>query len=449
MRPAIHRLPTSILHLLAAAALALPLAAPAQEKKPVPAPGAIRGDADQPTDKDEAEAYAQLAILARAMQLVRQDYVDGKKVSYRELTYHALRGMLAALDPHSQFMEPEGFKEMQDDTRSRYDGLGLVVAMREGSLIIVTAIDGGPAAKGGLLNGDLIVKIDGKPTDKLGLSEAVALLRGKPRDNVALTIMRPATREVKEVTLTRTEVKVETVKDARIIATEPNNGGFKIGYVRLVQFNEPSAEELGKKLDELAKQGMNAFILDLRNNPGGLLSSAVDVAGHFVAPGTMVCYTDGRAPSANRIYRTAAGSKPRLDFPMVVLINNGSASGSEIVAGALKDLNRAVLVGERTFGKGSVQSVVPLPDNSAVRLTTAKYYTPGRQVIHERGIEPNLRVVTTPEQERALALRRNAESTTEEQKKEADAVRDPQLDRALDALKGVLIFRQQFAAKKP
>ena len=442
---------------LAVAAVGIAIAAPlfAQKEKSPPAPaaaptpGALRSDDDiqAKIDKDEDNAYANIALIARALQLIRQDYVDGKKITYRDLTYGALRGMLNALDPHSQFMEPEIFKEMQDDTRSRYDGLGLVVSTRDGALTVVTAMDGGPAAKAGLLTGDVIVKINGRATEKMQVSDAVSMLKGRPNDKITLTILRPTNREVKDFVLTRTEIKVESVKDVRMITTEPNGGGYKIGFVRITQFNEPTAEDLAKKLDDLQKQGMQALVLDLRNNPGGLLNSAVDVCAQFVTPGTMVCYTDGRAPSANRIYRTSTSSKPRLDFPIAVLINNGSASGAEIVAGALKDLNRAILVGERTFGKGSVQSVIQMPDNSALRLTTAKYFTPSRQVIHEHGIEPNIRSVLSPEQERALIIRRNADTLTEAERHEADGIKDPQLDRAVDALKGMMIYRAQLASK--
>src|SRR5476651_505320 len=185
----------------------------AQKEKapPAPTPGALKADDDVQTkiDKDEDNAYANIALIARALQLIRQDYVDGKKITYRDLTYGALRGMLNALDPHSQFMEPEIFKEMQDDTRSRYDGLGLVVSTRDGALTVVTSIDGGPAAKAGLLTGDLIVKINGHATEKMQVSDAVSMLKGKPNDKITLTVLRTANREVKEFVLTRTEIKVE------------------------------------------------------------------------------------------------------------------------------------------------------------------------------------------------------------------------------------------------
>ncbi len=447
-----RRLALIVAAFLAIAPLTLGQEAPASAPAASPAAVPARSEADEQAriEKDEDNAYANIQLIARALQLIRQDYVDGKHVSYRELTYAALRGMLSSLDPHSQFMEPEPFKEMQDDTRSRYDGLGLVVSTQTGVLAVVTPIDGGPAAKSGILSGDVIVKINGQPTEKLQVNEAVGMLKGKLNEKITLTVLRPGTREVKDHVLTRTEIKVESVKDVRLVSTEPDGGGFKIATIRITQFNEPTAEDLARKLDELQKQGMNALVLDLRNNPGGLLNSAVDVCGLFVQPGTMICYTDGRAPSANKIYRTATGSsaKPRLDFPIAILINNGSASGAEIVAGALKDLNRAIVVGERSFGKGSVQSVISLPDNSALRLTTAKYYTPSKQVIHERGIEPNIKSVLTPEQERALSVRRNADQHSEAERKEAEAVKDPQFERAIDALKGMMIYKQQVGPKK-
>ena len=229
------------------------------------------------------------------------------------------------------------------------------------------------------------------------------------------------------------------VKDAKILAPELT-GDFKIGYVRITQFNEPTAKELSAKLDQLEAQGMKALIIDLRLNPGGLLTSAVDVCGQFLPPGEMVVYTEGRVPSQKRVYRTAEKGKQRPNYPIAVLINGGSASGAEIVAGALKDLNRAILVGETTFGKGSVQSVIALQDGSALRLTTAKYYTPSKQVIHEHGVTPNILATMSANQERLLVLQRRPELLSEGEKKELAGFHDTQLERAVDALKGVIIY---------
>ncbi|MCX6978557.1 MAG: S41 family peptidase, partial [Verrucomicrobia bacterium] len=236
------------------------------------------------------------------------------------------------------------------------------------------------------------------------------------------------------------------VKDAKILPPELA-GDFKVGYVRITQFNVPTADDLAKKLDELEKQGMQALILDLRYNPGGLLNSAVDVAGLFLPPKTLVASTEGRVPSQNRTYQTADSGRRRPRYPMAVLTNTGSASGSEIVAGALKDLRRAITVGETTFGKGSVQSVIQLQDGSAMRLTTAKYYTPSKQVIHEHGVTPTIRATLTPEQERMLMIQRREEAITESERRDLANFRDTQLERAVDALKGVMIYAERSGEK--
>src|SRR6266566_4783976 len=397
-------------------------------------------------ENDPDSGYAQIAVFAKAIQLLRQDYVDGDKTSYHDLVYAAMKGMLASLDPHSQFMEPDDFRDMQDDTRSRFNGLGIEVSSKNGVLTVVTPMEDTPAAKAGILAGDQILKINGTPTEKLELQQAVNLLRGKPDQKATLTILRPSSKEVKDYVLERAEVKVQSVKNAHLIDKELT-GAFKVGYVRVVQFNEPTAEDLAKALDELQKQGMQALVLDLRNNPGGLLNSAVDVCAQFLPPNTKVVSTQGRAASQQHEYATSGARKERPNFPMALLVNEGSASGAEIVSGALKDLHRAILVGETTFGKGSVQNVMQLPDGSAVRFTTAKYYTPGKQVIQGNGVTPNIRVAMTAEQERALFALRNAENVKPEDEKSIIKAKDPQMLRAIDALKGVMIYAQQNAPK--
>jgi len=392
-------------------------------------------------EKDET-GYGSIAVFARALQLIRQDYVDERKVSYEELTHAAMRGMLSSLDPHSQFMEAQDFKGMQDDTNSRFGGLGIVVAQRDGNIVIVNPMEDTPGFKAGLLPDDQIVKIDGQALEKMDLNDTIKLLRGEPGQKVVLTILRPATKEIKDFTIVRENIKVASVKDAKILPAELG-GEFRIGYARITQFNVPTAEELGKKLDALEKDGMQAFILDLRYNPGGLLNSAVDVAGQFLPPKTVVASTEGRVPSQSRSYTTADKVKTRPRYPVAVLINGGSASGSEIVAGALKDLNRAILVGETTFGKGSVQSVIQLQDGSAMRLTTAKYYTPSKQVIHEHGVAPTIRATLSSEQERQLMLQRREDFSADPERKDLANFRDTQLDRAVDALKGVMIYAEK------
>lgn len=383
--------------------------------------------------------YRDITTFTRALQLIRQDYVDGDKVGYRELIHSALEGMLAELDPHSQFMEAQDYENMQEDTRGDFGGIGVVVSLRDNVLTVVSPMEGTPGFKAGLQPGDQILKINGESTEKMELSDAVGRLRGAPGEPVTVTVLRSATSEIKDYEIVREVIPIESVTHAGLLDGE-QTGGMKIGYVRVTQFSQPTAEDLGKALDEMQARGMEALVLDLRFNPGGLLNSARDVCAQFLDPGEMVVYTEGRVPSQKRVFRTASNYEPRKKFPMVVLINNGSASGSEIVAGALKDLNRAIVVGETSFGKGSVQSVVELPDGSAMRLTTAKYFTPSRQMIHEHGVEPHIRVTLTPEQEQDVILLRREEYLSEEELELLGDARDLQLERAIEALRGIVLY---------
>ncbi len=398
-------------------------------------------------EQDDDTGYSQIALFAKALQLIRQDYVDGSKTSYHDLVTAALKGMLSSLDPHSQFMDPDDFRDMQEDTRSRFNGLGIEVAIKNGLPTVISPMEDTPAAKAGILSGDQILKINGTSTERMDLQDVINHLRGAPGQKISLTLIRPATKEVKDYALERTEIKVQSVKGARLLDPELS-GSFKIAYVRLIQFNEPTADELGKALDDLQKQGMQALILDLRNNPGGLLNSAVDVCAQFLPPNTQVVSTQGRVASQQREYTTSGAIKERPHFPMAVLVNEGSASGAEIVCGALKDLHRAIVVGETTFGKGSVQNVMQLPDGSALRFTTAKYYTPSKQVIHGNGVTPNIRVPMSVEQERQLFTARSSGDTIRaDEDKAFIKSNDPQMVRAIDALKGVMIYAQENSLK--
>ena len=387
-----------------------------------------------PSSEKEDSPYEQLEILTRAMQLIRQDYVNDSKTSYKDLTYSALHGMLDNLDPHSQFMEPKDFKNMQEDTKSEFAGLGVTLTQKSGILTILHPMEDTPGFEAGLLPGDQILKINGESTEKLNINSAIDKLRGKAGEKVTLTINRPSTSQVKDFEIVRAIIKVPSVKDAQILPSFEKTRP-RIGYVRITQFNEPTATELATALNNLEKSGMDALVLDLRYNPGGLLGSAVDVCGEFVEPNTLVVSTEGRTPS--REYRTSAKSTSQREYPIAVLTNYASASGSEIVAGALKDLGRALLVGETTFGKGSVQSVVSLPDGSAARLTTARYFTPSRNLIHEHGVSPHIRATLTSDQETALLRsRRKGEGAT------TTPPADPQLNRAVDALQAVILSAQ-------
>jgi carboxyl-terminal processing protease len=413
------------------------------------------GRAQLATDSDSApkpdatpddSPYTNISVFTRALELIRQDYVDEKKISFHDLTYGAMKGMLGTLDPHSQFMDPEDFKGMQDDTKSQFGGLGVVVSVKDGNLIVVSPMEDTPGFKAGLLPGDQILKINGISAEKMDLGDAIGKLRGEPGEKVTLTILRPATREIKGFTMERAIIKVASVKDAHILSPDIA-GDYKVGYLRITQFNEPTAADLDKKLDDLEAQGMRALVIDLRYNPGGLLNSAVDVCGQFVPPNTVVVSTEGRMPSQKRNYWTSATGKEHPNYPIAILINGSSASGAEIVAGALKDLGRAILVGETSFGKGSVQSVLQLPDGSALRLTTARYYTPSHQVIHEHGVTPNIHATLTADQERLLMLSRRDDILSDDEKRDLSTFRDPQLDRAVDALKGVMIYAERSGQK--
>ncbi len=398
-------------------------------------------------EKGDDSPYESMHVLARAMQLIRQDYVDGEKTSFKDLTYSAMRGMLSELDPHSSFMDPRDFKGMQEDTKSEFGGLGVTVTTKGGLLTIIGVADGTPGFVAGLLPGDQIRKINDISTDRLTMGDAVEMLRGEPGEKVTLTIGQPSTQTLKDVTVARAVIKVPSVVDAQILP-EVKTAGHKVGYVRLEQFNEPTAAELGKALDDLEDEGMEALVLDLRFNPGGLLGSAVDVCAQFLPPNTRVVSTEGRSPS--REYTTRRMPGGTRTYPVAILINNSSASGSEIVAGALKDLQRAILVGETTFGKGSVQSVVSLPDGSAMRFTTQKYYTPSRKPIHEHGVDPDIRCTMTLAEEAELYRERRRRSVPGLADADAmDVMADPQFDRAVDAITGVLLYADKEKSGNP
>lgn len=389
---------------------------------------------------DREDAYNQMALFTRVIEQVREHYVDADKIAYSNLVRGALQGMLQSLDPHSQFLDADMYKDMKDDTSGQFGGLGIVISLKDNILTIVAPMEDTPGFRAGLLAGDKIIEIDGKPTEGFSLQEAVKLLRGAPGTKVSLRILRSKTQEFKTVEVERANIEVASVKDAKVL----EDG---IGYLRITQFSEPTADALQKELDQLVEQDIKALVIDLRNNPGGLLSSAIDVASKFLDRNEVVVSTQGREERDNQVYK-ARGRKRYLDFPLAILVNAGSASASEILAGALKDHRRAVLIGEKTFGKGSVQSVLAMDEGTAIRLTTAKYYTPSKEVIHERGIEPDIVVAMPPEDWRALQMQRINENPADDEagpaeEAAAEPVEDIQLNRAVEVLKGILRFAAQ------
>ncbi len=397
----------------------------------------------QAAEKDSP--YNSLELFSFVLEKVRKDYVDGQKLSYQDLVYGALKGMLNTLDPHSEFMEPDKYKELQNDTQGAFGGLGIVVSMKDNYVTVVAPMDDSPGFKAGIMSGDRIIRIDGKSTEKMSLQDAVKTLRGDPGSSVKVSVFRPSSAQVQEFTLKRSVINIDMVKDVHGKKEFPL-GENKIGYVRLVQFGEKTSDDLEQALTTLKKQGMQALILDLRWNPGGLLDQAVDVCEKFLPRGQLVVSTEGRNPAQNS-RRVAKGAGDELHgMPIVVLVNLGSASASEIVAGCLQDLKRGIVLGEKSFGKGSVQSILPLQDGSALRLTTAKYYTPSHKVIHEEGITPDIVVPMTDLDERDIQLRRapgGLESLSDTDRERVNNAHDAQLDRAIDLLKGITLFTQR------
>ncbi|HSH95243.1 MAG TPA: S41 family peptidase [Roseimicrobium sp.] len=393
------------------------------------------------TGSSKDDPYANYALLSRVMEMVRQDYVDGEKITYQDLIFGALRGMISTLDPHSEFMEPQKFTSLKEDTEGAFGGVGIVIQMKDGFVTVVAPMEDTPGFKAGIITGDRIVKIDGKSTEKTSLSDTVKKLRGMPDTEVTITIFRPSQNTFKDYKLMRAAIKVGTVKDVNNHSEFPVNED-KIGYIRLTQFGEQTAADLETALVKLEKAGMHSLVLDLRGNPGGLLDQAVKVCEKFLPRGQLVVSTEGRNAAQKSEYK-ATGRSARLKLPIVVLVNGGSASASEIVAGCLQDTQRAFVMGEQSFGKGSVQSILPLQEGAALRLTTAKYYTPSHKVIHEKGITPDSIVPMSEEDELSIALQRSPgglESVEEKDRERVRNVKDVQLLRAYDYLKGISLY---------
>lgn len=339
----------------------------------------------------------ELRAFADVFNAIKQGYVE--PVDDKKLVTHAISGMLSGLDPHSAYLDAEAFKDLQVGTQGEFGGLGIEVGLEDGFVKVVSPIEDTPAFRAGVKAGDLIVKLDDTPVKGMNLNDAVKRMRGKPNTDITLTIMRKGEARPLVLTLTREVIKVQSVKSKVI---EP---GY--AWLRVAQFQENTAKSVVQHLEKLEKEGqLNGLVLDLRNDPGGLLHGAVGVAAAFLPTNTLVVSTDGRTEDAKRDYRASPedylrGSRddflrslPKwaLDVPMVVLVNAGSASASEIVAGALQDHKRAVVMGTQTFGKGSVQTILPLNNTTAIKLTTARYYTPSGRSIQAMGIEPDILV---------------------------------------------------------
>ena len=398
-------------------------------------------------DNNRQETYKQLNLFGDVFQRVQEQYVDG--VSDKELIESAISGMLQSLDPHSSYLSPESYKDMQVKTKGTFGGLGIEITMEDGFVKVVSPIDDTPAANAGMKSGDLIIGIDGESIKGLTINEAVSKLRGPVNSKVTITVVRDK-EDPFEIEIVRDVIKIRSVKHEVI---------NEIGYVRLTTFSDTTTSGMEKSINEIRKELGDKFqglILDLRNNPGGLLNQSISVADSFLDQGEIVSTQGRKEDDTSRIF---AKKGDLIDGkPLIVLINSGSASASEIVAGALKDYSRAIIVGTRSFGKGSVQSIIPLPGNGAMRLTTARYYTPSGISIQAKGIEPDIKVEAgmaetkkeanqnRREENLRGALDKKELESNEQKNKKSDAspveklLQDNQISRAVDLIKGIHLF---------
>ena len=405
----------------------------------------LRQDVGAASSANSAETYKQLNLFGEVFERVRADYVD--EVSDDTLIESAINGMLISLDPHSNYLNAKNFSDMKVQTRGEFGGLGIEVSMENGLVKVVSPIDDTPAARAGLKPGDLITHLDGEPVQGMTLPEAVEKMRGPVNTDIKLTIRREG-KDPFDVKLTRATIKIQSVRS--------HLEGDNIAYIRIMSFNEQTDVGLSNAMKNLKQQSGNKLIgvvLDLRNDPGGLLDQAVAVANAFLDRGEIVSTRGRRSEDAQR-YNARAGGDITHGLPVVVLINGGSASASEIVAGALQDHHRAVLLGTRSFGKGSVQTIIPLPGHGAMRLTTARYYTPSGRSIQARGIDPDIVVeaakIEKPSEkgEKAVTasdLKREEPGDAGPEQSSVDPAiigtpADYQLARAADMLRGIALF---------
>ena len=386
-------------------------------------------------DLDKSSAY-----MREVMQLVNENYFDPKSSDFDRLSKSAIHGMVESLDPHSEFLESKDYNQLEEELSGDFSGIGVQVEMRKGHVVVIAPIAGSPGEKAGIQRGDELVSINGKAIEHgLSMDAVIDRLRGKPHTKVAVGLLRPSTGRNFDLTLEREMIKLESVRDVHVL---PDH----IGYLQLTEFSDHTGEEFGNALDRLLKTGINSLIIDLRNNPGGLLDSAVEVAEPFFKKNELIVYTQGRKASDREEYRASADGEP-LQLPIAILINAGSASAAEVVTGALKDTGRAVVVGERSYGKGSVQSIFKLKNGEGLRLTTARYFTPSGVSIHEKGIAPQVEVVMTPEEDSRLRLQLlRADVRDAQEFRERFGflpIEDRQLQAATDVLKGLTLLEER------
>jgi len=383
--------------------------------------GFIVGFASQ--GKQSEDEYKYMRMFADVLRIIKENYVE--QVSMKDLIYGALNGMTKSLDPFSSFFTPKQYESFRQETEGEFGGVGIEIGMEKGRPIVISPIEGTPAFKAGIKPGDVILEINGEDTSNMSLIDVVQRIRGKVGTKVQLTIYRKGMEKPMKIELERALIKIESVRWTTL---------GDVGYIKLSQFNENVSVQVERALKELASQRVKGIILDLRNDPGGLLSEAVNVADLFLPEGKLVVYTRSRKGETQKYF---ARRKPVVpdDLPVIVLINKGSASASEIVAGALQDYKRAIILGEKSFGKASVQNVIPLEDGSALKLTVAYYYTPLGRLIHNKGIVPDVQVAMDEKQEEAL------QEAIRQKKLEGKSglilipEKDPQLSKAIELIR--------------
>lgn len=393
--------------------------------------------------KSKESLYNQVELFADAISILRNEYVD--ELDSKKLIYGAMKGMLSSLDDYSQFMEPEEYNEIRIETKGEFGGIGVEISLREGILTVITPLVGTPAEAAGVKAADKIVKIDGKITKNITLNDAVKQMRGKPGTMVTLTVWRDGMPNILDIPIKRDIIKIHSIKKASLVED-------KIGYIKLVEFQENTTRDLDEAIKKLESEGMDSLILDLRNNPGGLLDGAVDVSERFLAKDKVIVSIKARSPSQSMVFKSS-GKFVRPDYPLIVIVNEGSASASEIVAGAIKDNKRGIVLGAKTFGKASVQTVIPLKDGSALRFTTACYLTPSGKLIKNEGIIPDVVADKDGRAEKKkdevdifekLEENKSAKPQQESAKKEKEKVeleKDSQLDAAVNLMKAIKVYK--------
>ena len=409
-------------------------------------------------DQTKESVYEEYEEFVKVVKELQDKYVDEIKIN--TILVNAYRGMLSGLDPYSQYFSPEDMEDLKIETEGEFEGLGIEVIVKDGLLTVITPLLDSPAFKAGILVGDRIIKIDGESTENMTIRDAVKKLRGKLGTKITLTVVHEGDTTPTDITIERAKIHVQSIRGTRMVDND-----YKVGYLAVTNFQENTVRDMDAAIQDLMKKGMKCLVLDLRFNPGGLLNVAVDMADKFLERGVIVS-TKGRDKTQNYVYQAhKKGTYP--NFPLVVLVNNGSASASEIVAGAIKDHKRGLLLGIKTFGKGSVQSLIPVGDGkAALKLTTARYYTPSGVCIHEKGIEPHVKVSLNFAEIKALhehLAMINIDAMINETKvnkvngtetvlkgtvgaKEKPQYIDMQLERAIDIMKGIEVYAKRSGA---